>query len=107
MQAVGRKLAMFLRRRDRVKHEGERRQIFLRYLGEVATAVSGINKTDRDKLYEQLLEVAKKRTAEADVAPRRPRPGDRDEEVDFGENVIIVQQESAGEEAGTGEKIAS
>ena len=32
LQAVGRKLAMFLRRRDRVKHEGQRRQIFLRPL---------------------------------------------------------------------------
>ena len=40
LQSVGRKLAMFLRRRLRVKHEGERRQIFLRYLGEVATAVN-------------------------------------------------------------------
>ena len=41
LQAVGRKLGMFLRRRNRVKHEGQRRQIFLRYLGEVAGAVSG------------------------------------------------------------------
>ena len=42
-------------------------QLFFRYVGEVATAVSRINATDRDKLYEQLLLVAKKRTAEADV----------------------------------------
>ena len=67
LQAVGRKLGMFLRRRLRVRHEGERRQSFLRYVGEVATAVSRINNTDRNKLYDQLLEVAKKRTAEADV----------------------------------------
>ena len=58
---------MYLRRRMRVKQEGERRHIFLRYLGEVATAVSEINAADRDKLYDQLLSVAKKRTAEADV----------------------------------------
>ncbi len=67
LQAVGRKLGMFLRRRLRVRHEGERRNLFLRYVGEVATAVSRINDADRDKLYDQLLEVAKKRTAEADV----------------------------------------
>ena len=104
LQAVGRKLAMFLRRRDRVKHEGQRRQVFLRYLGEVADAVSGINKTDRAKLYERLLEVAKKRTVEADVRlDDRGRAID-EEEADFGENVIIVGQE-AGEEEGTGEKI--
>ena len=94
LQAVGRKLAMFLRRRDRVKHEGQRRQIFLRYLGEVADAVSGINKSDRTKLYERLLEVAKKRTVEADVQlDDRGRPIDEDE-ADFGENVIIVQPEA-------------
>ena len=74
LQAVGRKLGMYLRRRQQVKQEGERRNIFLRYLGEVATAVSDINEADRDELYEQLLEVAKKKTAEADVQVRRPRP---------------------------------
>jgi len=40
LQAVGRKFAMFLNRRNRVRQEGERREIFLRYLGEVATAVA-------------------------------------------------------------------
>ena len=43
LQAVGRKLGMFLRRRLRVRHEGERRNLFLRYVGEVATAVCRIN----------------------------------------------------------------
>jgi DNA topoisomerase-6 subunit B len=94
LQSVGRKLAMFLRKRLRVKHEGERRAIFQRYLGEVADAVSGINKTDRTKLYERLLEVAKKRTLEADVAlDDRGRPIDEDA-VDFGENVLIVDPEA-------------
>ncbi len=56
LQAVGRKLALYMNRRKRVKQEGERRNIFLRYLGEVATAVSTIDeKTDRDELYEQLV----------------------------------------------------
>jgi len=95
LQAVGRKLGMFLRRRLRVRHEGERRNMFLRYLGEVASAVSRVNGTDRQKLYEQLLEVAKKRTAEADVElDDRGRPIEDDAE-DFGENVIIV---GAGDE---------
>jgi DNA topoisomerase VI subunit B len=89
LQAVGRKLGMFMRKRLRVRHEGERRNLFLRYIGEVATAVSRINATDRDKLYEQLLAVAKKRTAEADV--ELDDRGKRIEEDDFGENVIIVE----------------
>lgn len=92
LQTVGRKLGMFLRRRLRVRHEGERRNLFLRYIGEVATAVSRVNGVDRKKLYDQLMEVAKKRTAEADVElDDRGRPI---EEEDFGENVIIVSQET-------------
>ena len=67
LQSAGRKLGMYLRRRLKVKHEGERRNIFLRYLGEVATAVSTINRTDRKKLYDQLLLVAKRKTATADT----------------------------------------
>src|SRR5215510_4119167 len=51
LQSTGRKLAMYLNRRHRVKQEGERRNLFLRYLGEVATATSDINSCDRDALY--------------------------------------------------------
>ena len=82
LQAVGRKLGMYLRRRLKVKQEGERRNIFLRYLGEVATAVSDINKADREKLYDQLLAVAKKKTAEADVKlDERGKPIEEDEDL--------------------------
>jgi DNA topoisomerase-6 subunit B len=94
LQAVGRKLGMYLRRRLRVAQEGQRRSIFLRYLGEVAGAVSQINGVDRAKLYEQLLAVAKKRTAEADVKlDDRGRPiQEQEEELELGDNCIIVPQ---------------
>ena len=89
LQAVGRKLGMYLRRRIRVRQEGERRNIFLRYLGEVANAVSEINRANRRDLYEQLLEMATKKTAEADVKlDSRGRP--IEEEIDFGKNVLII-----------------
>jgi len=93
LHSVGRKLGMFLRRRLRARHEGERRNLFLRYVGEVATAVSRINSADREQLYSQLLDVAKKRTAEADM--KLDDRGKRVEgnEEDFGEHVIIVPQE--------------
>jgi DNA topoisomerase-6 subunit B len=91
LQAVGRKLGMYMRRRLRVAQEGQRRSIFLRYLGEVAGAVSQINGTDRAKLYEQLLAVAKKKTAEADVKlDDRGRPIEDEEELELGDNCIIV-----------------
>jgi DNA topoisomerase-6 subunit B len=95
LQAVGRKLGMYLRRRLRVKQEGDRRATFLRYLGEVAKAVSEINNTDRAKLYEQLVKVAKKRTAEADVKlDERGKPIEL-EDLDLGANVLIVDPTEA------------
>jgi DNA topoisomerase VI subunit B len=94
LQAVGRKLGMYLRRRLRVKQEGERRTIFLRYLGEVARAVSDINRVDREDLYNKLLAVAKKKTSEADVElDEHGRPIEDGEVIDLGKNVLIVGTE--------------
>ncbi|MBX3414858.1 MAG: DNA topoisomerase VI subunit B [Pirellulales bacterium] len=91
LQAVGRKLGMYMRRRLKVRQEGERRNVFLRYLGEVATAVSSINQTDPKALYDQLLKVAHSKTAEADTQlDDTGKPIIETEEDDFGENVLIV-----------------
>ncbi|MFN9788781.1 MAG: ATP-binding protein, partial [Pirellulaceae bacterium] len=67
IQAVGRNLAGFLRKRQAIQAEGNRRTIFLRYLREVAEAVATINKTDPDPVYQQLLRVAKRKTSVADL----------------------------------------
>ncbi|HND52750.1 MAG TPA: DNA topoisomerase VI subunit B [Pirellulaceae bacterium] len=93
LQAVGRKLAMYLNRRNKVKQEGERRSIFLRYLGEVAGAVGKLKDFDdknRVALYEKLLHVAKRKTSEADTKldDRGQKVAESDE--DFGDNVLIV-----------------
>jgi len=95
LQAVGRKLGMYLNRRQKVKQEGERRSVFLRYLGEVAGAVGVIQDLEDKKvesLYEKLLHVAKRKTAEADTKldDRGKKIAEADEE--FGENVLIVEQ---------------
>ncbi|HEX7378752.1 MAG TPA: DNA topoisomerase VI subunit B [Pirellulales bacterium] len=103
LQAVGRKLNMYLRRRLKVKQEGERRSLFLRYLGEVATAVSDLNKASRDEVFDKLMEVAKRKTAEADVKlDDRGRKIVEEEEEDFGSNVLIIKQidEEVGENHG-------
>ena len=93
LQAVGRKLSMYLRRRLKVKQEGERRSLFLRYLNEVATAVSDLNNANRAEVYDKLMEVAKRKTAEADVKlDDRGRKISLEEEEDFGDNVLIIEQ---------------
>jgi DNA topoisomerase VI subunit B len=96
LQAVGRKLGMYLRRRLKVRQEGERRNIFLRYIGEVATAVSDINNQDRKAIYDQLMLLAKKKTAEADTKlDDRGRAISEEEDEDFGDNVLIVNPNAA------------
>jgi DNA topoisomerase VI subunit B len=93
LQAVGRKLAIYLNRRNRVKQEGERREVFLRYLGEVATAVASIKDLDerpRKDLYDQLLSVAKRKTAEADIQLDASGKKVAALEEELGENVLIV-----------------
>ena len=102
LQAVGRKLAMYLNQRKRVQQEGERREIFLRYLGEVATAVSSIKGYGDGKkkdLYGQLLGVAKRKTAVADTQlDDRGKKKAEPVAEDFGENVLIVDVEQHGQE---------
>jgi DNA topoisomerase-6 subunit B len=98
LQAVGRKLGMYLNRRQKVKQEGERRSVFLRYLGEVADACGVIQEyTDkkREELYQKLLHIAKRKTAEADTKlDERGKKIEEDAE-EFGENVLIVEQPAA------------
>ncbi|MCA9241659.1 MAG: DNA topoisomerase VI subunit B [Planctomycetales bacterium] len=92
LQAVGRKLGMYLRRRMKVKQQSDRREIFLRYLKEVASAVSVINAAEEKELYEQLVRVAQKRTAEADMKlDDRGRVIEEDPtQMDLGAGVLIV-----------------
>jgi len=98
LQAVGRKLAMYLNRRKRVRQEGERREIFLRYLGEVATAIASIkNYGDRPRkeLYGRLVDIAKRKTAVADTKLDDRGKKIEQAEEDFGESVLIVKPETA------------
>ena len=87
----------FINRRKRVHQEGERREVFLRYLGEVATAISSIKNYDdrpRKELYGRLVDIAKRKTAVADTKlDDRGRKIEQAEE-DFGKNVLIVKPEN-------------
>ncbi len=96
LQAVGRKLAIYLNRRKRVRQEGERREVFLRYLGEVASAVTAIKDSgdrSRKQLYGRLVDIAKRKTAVADTKLDERGKRIEEAEADFGENVLIVNPE--------------
>ncbi len=67
LQECGRKLATYVRKRQRIKREGQRRDIFERYIGEVARALHAIDpEIDPSKVREHLEKVARSRTAIAD-----------------------------------------
>jgi DNA topoisomerase-6 subunit B len=106
LQAVGRKLAVYLNRRKRVRQEGERREIFLRYLGEVAHAVASIKDygdRPRKDLYGRLVDVAKRKTAVADTLNGEKKPPKNAAE-EFGENVLIVNAEETPTETPSSER---
>src|SRR5215468_429440 len=98
LQAVGRKLAVYLNRRKRVRQEGERREIFLRYLGEVANAIATIKDygdRPRKDLYGRLVDVAKRKTAVADTQLNGDKKQPDNAAEKFGENVLIINPEEA------------
>ncbi len=90
LMECGRKLGTYLRKRQKMRREGERRDVFERYIGEIAKAVNAINGTDAKTLYDALLAQARRRTAIADLeldedgkAIKHDDPADQD-------GVIIV-----------------
>src|SRR5258705_7040408 len=64
LQECGRRLGMFLRRRERAKSEFRRRNIFELYIEEVVEACSRLKggKLSKEKLKAQLEKIAAKRT---------------------------------------------
>jgi DNA topoisomerase-6 subunit B len=96
LQTVGRKLAIYLNRRKRVRQEGERREIFLRYLGEVASAVATIKEygdRPRKELYGRLVDVARRKTAVADTQLNGNKKQPDSDAEELGENVLIVNDD--------------
>ena len=93
LQTAGRKLGLFLKRRQRVKEQADRRQQFLRYLQEVARAVHEINGEDYYTVLNNLVEVARIKTSEADAKydENGNKIVEQEEETDYGGSVLIVE----------------
>src|SRR5215813_13933966 len=109
LQVVGRKLVVYFNWCKRVRQEGERREIFLRYLGEVAHAVATIKDyghRPRKDLYGRLVDVAKRKTAVADTQLNAEAKGRENVAEGFGENVLIINPEEAPGETPSSEPTA-
>jgi len=89
LMECGRKLGTYLRKRQRMRREGERRDVFERYIGEISKAVHAIAGTDARKLYDALLTQARERTAVADQVLDEDGKVVKDEPMDE-DGVIVV-----------------
>ncbi len=98
LKECGRKLGTYLRKRQRMKREGERRGIFARYMGETVLALEKIDPSlDATVLLEQFKDVAKKHTKDADLELNEDgKPIHKPIEDDFDDTVVIVEDDVAG-----------
>jgi len=98
LMECGRKLGTYLRKRQKMQRETARRDVFERYIGEIAKAINAINGTDAKKLYDALLAEARKRTAIADAEldeEGKTVKKDENEELKNDEGVIMVESRAA------------
>jgi DNA topoisomerase-6 subunit B len=114
LMECGRKLGTYLRKRQKMQREAARRDVFARYIGEIAKAVNAINGTDTKKLYDALHEQARKRTAIADAQldeEGKMIKKDETEELKNDEGVVMVESRAAhlleAQQAGAGETPAA
>ena len=91
LMECGRKLGTYLRKRQKMRREGERRDVFERYIGEIAKALNAITGEDAKRIYDALLEQARRKTAIADQELDEDGRLVKDDEDDFGEGVIVVE----------------
>ena len=104
IQECGRKLGTYLRRRQKMKRESERRSVFERYIGEIASSCEAITGTSSKKVYDALLEQSQRKTAEADQQlDDEGRIVEENGRLGKDENVIILddlEQEPAADVIG-------
>ena len=98
LMICGRKLGMYLRKRQRMQKEAARRDVFERYIGEISKAINAINGTNTLKLYDRLLEEARKRTAIADAQldeEGRTLKKDEHEDLKNDDSVVLIESRAA------------
>ena len=66
LQECGRKPGIYLRRRPKMKRESQKRDVFERYIGEIAKSTAALTGLDASELYDALKKQAERRTEIAD-----------------------------------------
>jgi DNA topoisomerase-6 subunit B len=98
LMECGRKLGTYLRKRQKMQRQAARRDVFERYIGEISESINAITGADAKKLYNKLLEEARKRTAIADMQlDEDGKAVDKDsaEDLQGDEGVLLVESRVA------------
>jgi DNA topoisomerase-6 subunit B len=98
LMECGRKLGTYLRKRQKMQRQAARRDVFERYIGEISQSINAINGADAKKLYNKLLDEARKRTAIADAQldeEGKTIEKDETEELKNDEGVVMVENRAA------------
>ncbi len=96
LMECGRKLGTYLRKRQAMQRQAERRDVFERYIGEISQSVGRMNGTNVKKLYDALLSQAKKRTAIADAKlDEEGKTIKAEEELKNDDSVVMVENRVA------------
>ena len=99
LQECGRKLGTYLRRRQRMKRDADKRDVFERYIGEIARSCHALTGTDPDALYQALIQQARRRTEIADAQlddEGRFIASSENGRLDDDEGVLIIDRNETG-----------
>ena len=103
IKECGRKLNTYIRRKQRVAREGQRRDVFSKYIGEVVEACRKMADVDPDALFEQLKAVAKSRTTTADMQiddeGNYVKPAKKAGKLDGDANVVVIEREGEADDS--------
>jgi DNA topoisomerase-6 subunit B len=97
LQECGRKLGTYIRRRQRMRRESDRRSVFERYIGEIARGCESITGSDAKSIYDALLELSETKTAQADqVLDDEGRVVEEVGRLSRDEDVVILEDAREG-----------
>ncbi len=97
LQECGRKLATYLRRRQRMERQSTVRSVLERYIGEIAMSCEGITGTNAKKVYDALMKQVKRKTAEADAV--LDEEGKIIASIEQEDVVVVESRQTVGNEA--------
>ena len=105
LQECGRKLGTYLRKRTRIQKQAQRRIVFERYVGEIASACNALTNVNETKLVKALLKQAAQRTMQAgEEMENHGTAKDIDPFENDAEVVVVKHEDSSNEVSLFGEE---